>query len=630
MAEFTGSKAIVLACLTGILYFIGAWVGVTQTITPDGIAIIWPPNAVLLTALLITPRREWWLIAVAVIVAECVADVPAFPLWAAVGFAFTNLFEAVLAAFLIRRFAGEGFSFQTVRQLSVFLVSAPLVASAFAAIIGAGIYVALGRTDNSFFALWRLWWFGDALGLLLLTPLLLSVWHSLKGNWRIDRARSGELALVWGGLVFTCLYAFNSTSLGDLQFHLTPIIVLPFAIWIATRFATLATAGTIAIIAGMAIVYLVRGAHPYAQASPQYAVWLTQEYLAVLSTVSIGLSVLTQELRRQRNSLLLQERAMLASNDAISIADMTSRDMPLSWVNPRFEELFGYRKEEVLGRNCRFLQGGHRDEAALETVRWALRERTACRVQLQNYTKSGQPIWIELSLAPVHDVTGQVTHYIGIQHDLTDQRETEQRLREATNALQQQNVQLEEKVEQRTRSVEASNAALCAANQRLQTMAYTDVLTGIANRRHFYDLGERELHRLKLDGRTAVLISLDLDHFKSINDSYGHEAGDEVLRQIVKPVLENMRPGDLFGRVGGEEFLILLADVSESEAKSIAGRIRAQIAATPIDYGGLVLHVTASFGIAKWDQDCSLDALVRRADLALYAAKHAGRNRVQT
>ncbi len=136
--------------------------------------------------------------------------------------------------------------------------------------------------------------------------------------------------------------------------------------------------------------------------------------------------------------------------------------------------------------------------------------------------------------------------------------------------------------------------------------------------------------RLGLDGRTAVLIAFDLDNFKPINDTFGHAAGDQVLRQIVTPVVNNIRPTDFFGRVGGDEFLILFADTSKNKAVEITERIRTEIMEIFSYYGSASFRVTASFGVAEWDQSCDLNQLIRCADLALYHGKKKGGTRVRT
>ncbi len=623
------TNSFLRAGFTGIFFFLGAWIGLTQTITPDGLAILWPANAVLLTALLQTSRNEWPLITVAALIAASVASFSAsFPLWSVALFGLVNIFEALFAAILIRRFAGKEFELQSLRGIIVFLLAAPLVACSVAAILGAAIYEALARTENPLMVLWRLWWFADALGLVLLTPLLMSAWHATIARQQVISARRlmklAELAVIWSGIAITGIFAFHNASQGDITFFLAPLLLLGFATWTAIRLDLLATTLTVSLIAALFIAFLVQPT-PFltANTSPQDAVWLTQEYLMVMSIAAVGLSGLMLKIRHQRASLMLQDRAMMASNDAISIVDAQQAGMPVTWVNPRFEQLFGYSAEEIVGRNWGLLQEGIRQQYGFETVSEALADKKSGRTELQSYTKDGEPLWIDFSLAPVSDRDGRVTHYVAIHHDCTQAKETEERLKDASERLLRNNELLENKVQERT-------TLLQKANQELEKAASVDFLTGISNRRHFYELGQRELTRLGLDGRTAALIAFDLDGFKPINDTFGHEAGDQVLRQIVTPVLNNIRPTDFFGRVGGDEFLILFADASKSKAVEIAERIRTEIAKISSSYGSDTLGVTATFGVAEWDQRCELNQLIRWADLALYHGKKKGGNRVCT
>jgi diguanylate cyclase (GGDEF)-like protein len=470
--------------LVGFAYYAGAWLGVAQTVTPEGIAILWPPNAVLLSAFLLFPYRQWPLMGVAALIAECVADAPVFPLWAAVAFGTINLFETAFAAWLIRKASGGEFNFDRLKRGAYFLFYGPLLASSLAALFGAAVYVLLGRSDTSYLSLWRLWWFGDALGLLLLTPLIVVLWRWLdNGVSRPDWLKLLEICIVWLLLGWVGLNSLPPDGPGSLSFHLTPIVLLPFSAWAAVRFGVRGAALTVVIIAVMAIGFMVRGVHPYTGVAPQFAVWLTQEYLAVVAVLSVGLAILLHEIKAQSDEL-------------------------------------------------------------------------------------------------------------------------EQRVRERTEALE-------------------------AANARLSELASTDYLTGIANRRHFYQIAQRELERLTGAGRTASLIMFDVDHFKQINDRFGHEAGDKVLHRVVQAAQEAVRPMDLFGRFGGEEFLILLPDTSQEFALEAAERVRKKIEAMHSEHDGHRIYVTVSLGVAPWNGAVNLDELIRRADHALYQAKELGRNRVQ-
>ena len=164
----------------------------------------------------------------------------------------------------------------------------------------------------------------------------------------------------------------------------------------------------------------------------------------------------------------------------------------------------------------------------------------------------------------------------------------------------------------------------------VQTMATIDWLTNLYNRRHFFRLGEEEIARARRYRHPISVIMIDIDHFKSVNDTHGHSVGDEVLCSIAKRILAGLRQSDIAGRYGGEEFAIVLPETDlPSAAATVAERLRDTIAARPIDTAEGPLHVTISVGVAGVDveRESLLDAL-SRADAGLYAAKHAGRNRV--
>lgn len=160
------------------------------------------------------------------------------------------------------------------------------------------------------------------------------------------------------------------------------------------------------------------------------------------------------------------------------------------------------------------------------------------------------------------------------------------------------------------------------ARDALRHDALTDPLTGLPNRRHFLRLARATLGRAKREGRKVSLIMLDLDHFKRINDTHGHQAGDVVLREAAQALRKVLRAGDAVGRLGGEEFGVLLSGVDGRQALDMAGRLRRAVAA--IRPAGL--RVTASLGVADGGYD--LDSLLAKADKYLYAAKGAGRNRI--
>lgn len=171
---------------------------------------------------------------------------------------------------------------------------------------------------------------------------------------------------------------------------------------------------------------------------------------------------------------------------------------------------------------------------------------------------------------------------------------------------------------------------LRARTVELRRMATLDYLTEVFVRRHFMDVAEREVKRCKRYGYPLTMCMLDVDHFKMVNDSYGHAAGDEVLKFIAAKCAETLREIDILGRIGGEEFAICLPQTPIAEAKSVADRCHGVIEEAAIDLGdGEQVKVTVSIGLAEWQEGETLEDLLRRADRALYDAKDKGRNRVE-
>lgn len=172
---------------------------------------------------------------------------------------------------------------------------------------------------------------------------------------------------------------------------------------------------------------------------------------------------------------------------------------------------------------------------------------------------------------------------------------------------------------------------LAAIHQRLIELAMTDDLTGIANRRHILERFREEFLRSKRTATPMGCIMIDIDHFKAINDTYGHEAGDVVLKNLAATVTSCLREYDLFGRLGGEEFLIVAPGADVENLRAMAERLRQHIGCQeiPLGEGRPQFTITVSMGVAMLDDDESIDALLRRADQALYAAKASGRNRVE-
>ncbi|WP_448614873.1 diguanylate cyclase domain-containing protein [Modestobacter sp. URMC 112] len=296
----------------------------------------------------------------------------------------------------------------------------------------------------------------------------------------------------------------------------------------------------------------------------------------------------------------LLQRALAATSSGVTIVDMRLPDQPLIYVNPAFERLSGMSAQEVLGRNCRFLQGPDTDVAAVARMRAAVDAGGECREVLLNHRADGSVWWNECHLAPVTDERGEVVQYIGVQQDVTERVEAQRAL---------------------AREQERTRGALA----RIQELAYTDPLTGLMNRRRMAERVENALWDARVDGGGLALLFLDLDRFKAVNDRLGHAAGDEVLAEIAVRLRSCLRRTDLLARLGGDEFVVVLlgldVDTAAAEAEQVAAALTAAVS-RPLLVRGEEISVGTSVGVAVHPQDgCDFDVLLHSADVEMYRSK---------
>lgn len=295
-----------------------------------------------------------------------------------------------------------------------------------------------------------------------------------------------------------------------------------------------------------------------------------------------------QDVQQAKDRLQVLSMAIEQSPTSIVI---TGPDSTISYVNPYFTQETGYSAEEVLGRNPSFLKSGLTDAATFRDM-WSHLVRGEHWVgELVNRRKSGEVYWEEAHVAPVKDTDGRITNYVAVKLNITARKETQ---------------------------------------RRLAYLAHHDGLTLLPNRTLFSD---RLVHALTLSrrsGRRLALMYIDLDRFKPINDTWGHAVGDEVLKEVARRMSSCIRSSDTVGRIGGDEFVVLLLDVdTDSQVIAVAEKIRRLLNET-IRVGDLALSISSSIGIAiAPDHGCEEVALARHADLAMYCAKEAGRDCVR-
>lgn len=293
------------------------------------------------------------------------------------------------------------------------------------------------------------------------------------------------------------------------------------------------------------------------------------------------------ERKKSEATVRLLERGIQASPNGVVMADATQSAMPMIYVNDAFYTLTGYLPEEVLGRNCRILQGRDTDPETVTAIRRAIQRQESIEVTLLNYRKDGAPFWNHLSLSPMLDTKGECTHYIGIQQDITHQREQEAQL----------------------------------AHQ-----ATHDLLTGLPNRTAFDEQLQTAFEQVQANQKLVVMY-LDLDGFKTINDGLSYHIGNLLLVKVADRLRQLIGDDNTLARMTGDEFALLLPNLGSRQAVIDMANQVLNTLSTPFIIEGKSLHISASIGIASSGENVShAYELMQRADLAVANAKQEGRN----
>jgi diguanylate cyclase (GGDEF)-like protein/PAS domain S-box-containing protein len=303
-----------------------------------------------------------------------------------------------------------------------------------------------------------------------------------------------------------------------------------------------------------------------------------------------GMALDVSQQRQQEESLRLLVRAVSAASNGIVITRCAGADNPIEYVNPAFERISGYAAAESLGRDSRFMAAAGLDEAERAALREAVAERREINVVFRNKRKDGGLFWNDLRVTPVADESGTVTHFVGVINDITAMKERTDSLEHEVNH---------------------------------------DPLTGLANRNLLWDRLEQALHVAQRNKSLVAVIFFDLNKFKQINDTLGHEVGDQVLKVVAKRMLAAVRDTDTVARLSGDEFVLVLANQPSLRfTLRMVERLRVNLT-KPVAYDSQEIEVGASIGISVYPHDgCTAFDLVRAADVAMYHSKAGGKGNV--
>jgi diguanylate cyclase (GGDEF)-like protein/PAS domain S-box-containing protein len=308
------------------------------------------------------------------------------------------------------------------------------------------------------------------------------------------------------------------------------------------------------------------------------------------------------EARNNIEQIKIRDHVLSQISQGVLISDPQRK---LTYANKGIEKLTGYKASELIGNSCAILQGKETDQGTIQTMRTALNEEREFKGEILNYRKDGTEFWNDLTITPIFDDDRKLIHFIGVQHDITRHKLNEERIRK---------------------------------------LALYDSLTQLPNRRLLNDRLGQTLAASKRSGRYGAVMFIDLDNFKPLNDQHGHEVGDLLLIEAANRLKKSVREIDTAARFGGDEFVVVLSDLSSDEAASIdQARQRAEVLLAELSSPYVLMisnpglaavcvehQCTASIGIVLFiNQVYMQDDIIKWADAAMYRAKAEGKNSIR-
>jgi diguanylate cyclase (GGDEF)-like protein len=636
-----GPRVVTLLILT-VVYFLAGRLGLSLALVNPSATAVWPPTGIALAAFLILGNSAGPAVMLGsfLVNLSISGSVPS-----SIAIAIGNTLEGLIGALLVQRFADGTRAFDRAADVFKFTLLAGVLSTSVSATIGVTSIVWDGLAQaTEYWAIWLTWWLGDAAGSLIVAPLIVLWAARSKLQWNAGRAT--ETAFLLASVLLVALAVFGSESIFAIRHYPLEFLFVPLIIWAAYRFGQRETATLIFLLSGIAIAGTLQGVGPFFRSQPNEALLLLQSFMMTSAVTGLGLAALVSE-RRRAEADLIEANAKLN----LSLNEMAGHNQKMLLLNEMgdllqscttFEEanaIIGQLGKQLLSEEAGILYIINNSQGSVEAAAtwgseeiesytfalddcWALRRG---RPHVSNTIQDG----IELicphlrQQLPAHALCIPMMAQgdaMGILH-----------VRAASGLGG--GLRLTESKQQIAMAM-ADSMGLALANLKLRLylreQSIRDSLTGLFNRRYLDETLEREFHRAIRTQRSVGVIMLDLDHFKVFNDTFGHEAGDIMLRNLGSFLKQHLRGGDIACRYGGEEFALILPEASLEHVTLRAEQLREGVKHLPAQYQGRMLPpLTLSLGVAIFPENgATSQQVLSAADTALYVAKRRGRDRV--
>lgn len=588
----TALRSISPPIVTGMAYYLAATASLFLTRSTAGIATLWPPSGILFAVLLVIPRhRSGWHVASAAIGSLCANLQAENALMTSMGYTVANMTESILAAWLLRSRRRCRISFVESGGLRCFCMAAIL-----ATIVAATMAIAI--VPNPSITAWASWFATDLLGILTITPLILITQRLVQGR----NISSTPEAVVETTAIFSIITVVTATTFFQSSY---PLLFMPMlAVLAATfRLGPVGAAGGVLIVSVASSVAISNGSGPQVlvDAGPMLRSLFMQLYLLALFASALPVAALLAARTRLTDELAKKMRLLELAEGAANVGhwrfDISSGVLTWSREVFRIHGVDPHVAPEV--------------DAAIGA--YHAEDRAHVREQLKEAVQGKHGFAFK---ARIVRPDGEVRHVFSRGEIDCNAGDDPPGL---FGIIQDITVQVAHEIALEQARLDAEDAAA-----RAIIMAETDQLTGIANRRRTSAALVAAVQASKDTGRPVAVAMFDIDHFKGINDTYGHQTGDEVLKRVANDASGELRNGDTLGRFGGEEFVIILPNATANVGMMVAERVRSAIEA-----GEANPPTTISVGVAELATGETCESFLKRADQALYEAKREGRNRLR-